>query len=176
MKKFEIDRLLSLVANGDNDAFEKLYIQTKRGVYSFLYSYLHDSTESEDAMQTVYLKIKTNVSQYKSGTNASAWILQIAKNTALNQIRANNNYRKAQKTEESSEGDKTDVISLKNSLTEAMRKTLDDEEQRVLILHVVWSYKHKEIAEMLGCPVGTVTSKYKRAVDKMKKALKDDER
>ncbi len=174
MKKREIDAMLKRIAKGDNNAFEKLYIETKRGVYAFLYSYFNNQTDCEDAMQTVYLKIKTNISQYKIGTNGLAWILQIAKNTALNEIRANTNYRKSKSAEDRAETDSFENVILKNSLMSAMKRVLDEDEQQIIILHVIWSYKHKEIAEILNCPIGTVTSKYKRAIDKMQTALKEE--
>ena len=41
---------------------------------------------------------------------------------------------------------------------------LDEEEQRIVTLHVLWGYKHREIADIIGSPTGTVTSKYKRAI------------
>ncbi len=173
MNKREIDAMLKRMANGDNNAFEKLYIETKRGVYAFLYSYFDNQADCEDAMQTVYLKIKTNISQYRIGTNGLAWILQIAKNTALNEIRANTNYRKSKGAESSAEESSFENVVLKNSLMSTMKRVLDEDEQRIIILHVVWSYKHKEIAEILNCPIGTVTSKYKRAIDKMQSALKE---
>lgn len=173
MKKREIDYLLKLTANGDNAAFERLYMQTKRGVYAFLYSYFNNRSDCEDAMQTVYLKIKTHVSQYERGTNGTAWILQIAKNTALNEIRASANRKKLQSVGDNCQADAFESVALKDSLTSAMKRVLNDEEQRIVVLHAVWDYKHKEIAEMLDCPIGTVTSKYKRAIDKMKSALKE---
>lgn len=174
LNKKEIDRLLIKVANGDNDAFEKLYEHTKRGVYAFLYSYFRNAADSEDAMQTVYLKIKKNIGSYKKGTNGSAWILQIAKNTALNDMRSAANFQKQKKREDGKSADATDSFILKNSIVCALNEVLDEEERRIVVLHVVWAYKHKEIAQTLNCPIGTVTSKYKRAVDKLKKALKEE--
>ncbi len=173
MKKREIDAMLKCIAKGDNDAFEKLYIESKRGVYAFLYSYFNNQTDCEDAMQTVYLKIKTSISQYRLGTNGLAWILQIAKNTALNQIRANTNYQRLKSAESRPEAYSFENVILKDSLMSAMKRVLDEDEQRIIILHVIWSYKHKEIAEILNCPIGTVTSKYKRAINKMQTALKE---
>ncbi|MDE6867611.1 MAG: RNA polymerase sigma factor [Clostridia bacterium] len=173
MKKREIDAMLRRIAKGDNNAFEKLYIETKQGVYAFLYSYFNNQTDCEDAMQTVYLKIKTSISQYTFGTNGLAWILQIAKNTALNEIRANINYQKLKSAESRAESVSFENVVLKDSLMSTMKRVLDEEEQRIIILHVIWSYKHKEIAEILNCPIGTVTSKYKRAIDKMQKTLKE---
>ena len=55
-----------------------------------------------------------------------------------------------------------------------MQRVLTEEEQRIVTLHVVWNYKHREIAEMLGVPTGTVTSKYKRSIEKLKNAFKEE--
>lgn len=173
MKKWEIDALLRRIASGDNAAFEKLYAETKRGVYSFLFSYFNDRQDCEDAMQTVYLKIKTNISQYAAGSNGLAWILQIAKNTALNEIRAKANYRKL-KYGNDEKPDGIEAVELRDILTKAMKSALNEEEQRIVVLHVIWKYRHREIAKIIDCPVGTVTSKYKRAVDKLKTALKEE--
>ncbi len=177
MNKREIDITLRQVARGDDDAFEKLYLETRRGVYAFLYSYFDNREDCEDAMQTVYLKIKTNISQYNDGTNGLAWILQIAKNTALNELRKKSSNKKVVNgiEIEEREDDSYNNVVLRNTLMYLMKKVLDEEEQRIIILHAVWEYKHKEIAKILGCPTGTVTSKYKRAVDKLKKAWKEAE-
>ena len=59
-------------------------------------------------------------------------------------------------------------------VTAVMRRCLTDEEQRIILLHVIWGYKHREIAELLDIPTGSVTSKYKRAVDKIKTNLKKE--
>ena len=72
MQDRQIDQLLQLIATGDNDAFETLYRQTSRGVFAFVYSYLKNYQDSEDALQTVYIKVKLNVNQYRQGTNARA--------------------------------------------------------------------------------------------------------
>lgn len=173
MKKREIDAALRRVAKGDNAAFEELYLQTKRGVYAYLYSYFNNRSDCEDAMQTVYLKIKTNIAQYEWGTNGLAWILQIAKHTALNQLRAENNYSKLKADISATQTDPFENADMKDCLMTVMKKVLDEDEQRIVILHVVWAYKHREIARIMDCPVGTVTSKYKRAIDKMKNALKE---
>ena len=67
-------------------------------------------------------------------------------------------------------------METRSALTSVMRRVLDEEEQRILILHVIWGYKHKEIATILQRPLGTITSKYKRAADKLKVAWKEEER
>ena len=55
----------------------------------------------------------------------------------------------------------------------AIEKHLSEEEQRIVILHVLWGYKHREIGQILSLPTGTVTSKYKRSIEKLQKVLKE---
>ncbi len=175
MDKTEIDGLLRLIAIGDNAAFERLYMQTRRGVYAFLYTYFHNAADTEDALQSVYLKIKMNIIGYRAGTNARAWILQIAKNHALNELRR----RKAESiSDEVVAANASEIwqdIENSSGITDVMQSVLSEEEQRIVTLHVLWNYKHREIAEMLECPLGTVMSKYKRSIEKMRRALKEVE-
>ncbi|MGN1315875.1 MAG: RNA polymerase sigma factor [Acutalibacteraceae bacterium] len=175
MNKREIDIALKKIAQGDNVAFEQLYIETKRGVYAFLFSYFNNQADCEDAMQTTYLKIKQNIGKYKIGSNGLAWILQIAKNTALNELRARANYEKQREGVLHQEVINYDNLEIKDTLIMIMKRILDEEEQRIVILHVVWGYKHKEIAKIINSPIGTVMSKYKRAADKLKSAWKEEQ-
>lgn len=168
MNKAKIDKLLREVATGDEQSFEQLYQGTKNGVYAFLHTYLHNRADTEDALQTVFLKVKLYISSYKAGTNGNAWLLQIAKNTALNII--------AKRKQELPLEEAVIVHNDKyndGSITGVMQRVLDEEEQRVVTLHVLWSYKHREIAQMMGCPTSTITSKYKRAIAKLQKSLKE---
>ncbi len=165
----ELDKLLNKIREGDNAAFEELYARTKRGVYAFLYTYFRYPADVEDAMQATYLRIKTGISGYAPGSNGRAWILQIAKNYALNELRKNRREVSTDDVELSYEQNFDE-----GSVTELMKRVLTEEEQRIVTLHVLWKYKHREIGEMLDLPTGTVTSKYKRAIEKLKNALKEE--
>ncbi len=166
----ELDKLLIKIQKGDNAAFEELYVQTKRGVYAFLYTYFRNPADVEDGMQATYLRVKTGIGGYTPGTNGRAWILQIAKNYALNELRKSKREISADDVEIPYEQTFND-----GSVTELMKRILTEEEQRIVTLHVLWKYKHREIAEILDIPTGTVTSKYKRAIEKLKKNLKEEE-
>ena len=120
-------------------------------------------------MQTVYLKIKLYIDKYTPDTNGRAWILQIAKNLALNELYAR------KKTINIDDTDIEDKSPMPDGISETMQKVLDEEERRIVIMHVLWGFKHREIAEMINCPTGTVTSKYKRSIAKLKSALKEVE-
>ncbi len=169
MNEKQINKLLVQTARGDNDAFAELYEKTKHGVFSFLFSFLQNYEDTEDAMQTVYLKIKLYIDKYTPDTNGRAWILQIAKNLALNELYARKKTINIDDTDIECKSPMSDGIS------EIMQKVLDEDERRIVIMHVLWGFKHREIAEMLNCPTGTVTSKYKRSIAKLKSALKEVE-
>lgn len=169
MNEKQINKLLVQTARGDNDAFAELYEKTKHGVFSFLYSFLQNYEDTEDAMQTVYLKIKLYIDKYTPDTNGRAWILQIAKNLALNELYAR------KKTINIDDTDIEDKSPMPDGISETMQKVLDEEERRIVIMHVLWGFKHREIAEMINCPTGTVTSKYKRSIAKLQSALKEVE-
>jgi RNA polymerase sigma-70 factor (ECF subfamily) len=48
---------------------------------------------------------------------------------------------------------------------------LPDEERNILILHIVSGLKRREISELLEIPMGTVATKYNRALEKIKKHM-----
>ncbi|MGN0804055.1 MAG: RNA polymerase sigma factor [Candidatus Coproplasma sp.] len=168
MDNRKIGRLLTDIANGNPSALEKLYKESKNGVYAFIFKYLKNTADTEDCVQDVYLKVSLNAKNFKKDTNGRAWLLQVAKNTALDYL------RKRSKTENT----QTDLTRYEppcdTPVFEAINKALTDEEAEIIIRHVIWGYKHREIAEDLGLPVGTVTAKYKRSVEKLKKYLKEE--
>ncbi len=165
MDKSGINRLLCQIGDGSNEAFEELYIATKKGVYSFLYTYFHNEHDAEDAVQSVYFKIKRGIGSYRAGTNGLAWILEIAKNHALDEIRRSKRVTYELPCELLGSEEQRDI-----SVQDMIDRTLDEDEARILSLHVIWGYKHREIGKILGMPTGTVTSKYKRSLEKMRRA------
>ncbi len=173
MNHREINAQLNRIAEGDEEAFERLYEATKGGVYSFAYSYLKNREDAEDALQTVFLKIRKNADKFDKNGNGLAWMLQITKNVALNELRSRKIYEEFAdlKREEAYSIDESELDS---PVISTMRKYLTEEEQRIIILHVLWGYKHREISELLDMPTGSVTSKYKRAVDKIKANYKKE--
>ena len=165
MNKFQINYLLVSIQNGDKKALDKLYIATKNGVFTFLYSYFNNYMDTEDAMQEVYLKIIRGINSYKPGTNGIAWILQIAKNHALNIIKSN---KDVSYIENDVKDEKQDI----SIILKVMKEVLTEDEYRIVTLHTLWNVKHKDIAKEENVPVGTITSKYKRAIEKVRENLR----
>lgn len=61
-------------------------------------------------------------------------------------------------------------------VTSAMNKVLNEDERQIVTLHAISGFKHREIADMLDKPLGTVVWSYNNALSKLKKELqKEDE-
>ena len=87
MNKREMDTLMKKVAEGDNDAFAQLYGAAARGVLAFAYSYLRNYADAEDVTEEVFFTVKKKAYLYRAGTDARAWLFQIAKNLSLDELR-----------------------------------------------------------------------------------------
>lgn len=166
LNKHQINNLLVKIQNGEKNALDKLYVETKNGIFSFLYPYFSNYMDTEDAMQEVYLKIIRGIDGYKPGTNGLAWMLQIAKNLALNTIKSKKNV---DTLDVEVKDEKTDI----SGILRVMKENLSEEEYKIVTLYTLWGYKHKDIAKMENVPIGTITSKYKRAIDKIKQIYKE---
>ena len=176
MEKEILDGLMAGVQSGDNAAFEKLYETTKRGVFAFAYSYVGNGADAEDLMQETFLTVKRKAAQYVLGTDARAWLFQIVKNLCLDELR-----KRKRRADEAFEtvGDGASAKIIGGAKVEdrvgafpaldAVKRILKDEDAEIFLLHAVWEYKHREIAEMKNLPLGTVTWKYKTAVERLQK-------
>lgn len=171
MERREVNACLIRMQQGDHEAFAALYEGCKRGVFAVLYPYYHSYSDTEDAMQSVFLRVKENILKYRPDTDARSWLLTVARNYALNDI-------KRKKREELTEDSVLERLSVGSPIPEggafdALNRALNEEERRVVVLHVFWGYKHRETAKLLSMPLGTVTSKYKTAIAKMRKFLEE---
>lgn len=59
---------------GDEQAFEDIYNDTKRGLFAFILSLCRDYHTAEDMLQTSYIRLRTSIASYKDGANAYAWL------------------------------------------------------------------------------------------------------
>ena len=162
MYERRLDNLMKEVTQGSERAFEELYEGMKRGVFALAYSYLRNYEDAEDVLQQTFLTVKRKAYLYRVGTDARAWIFQIAKNAALDELRKRKQRKEGELLRE--EGVETPVVFL-----DELTARLSEEEREIVIMHAVWGYKHKEIAEEKGLPLGTVTWKYNEAIKKLRK-------
>ncbi len=171
MEKGQLEQLAVEIAGGGDTAFETLYRETSRGIFAFLYSMVRNRWDAEDLTQDTYLKVKMNITQYRQGTNFRAWMFQIAKNLALNHMKAMS--RTAPLLGEVADEDTPADACESNFFFEDIKRILTEDEYKIVILHDVSGFKHREIAKLVEKPIGTVLWLYNRAAGKIKKFMKE---
>ncbi len=169
------ENLIVRMAAKDGDAFRELYQQTSGVVYGFAMSILRNKHDAEDVMHDAFIKIYSSAVTYKPSGKPMAWILTIVRNLCLNRIRAGKVCEELSEYDDlaGASHDSNDVID--RMVLETAMKVLDAEERQIVILHSMTGFKHREIAEILDLPTGTVLSRYNRALKKMRKELESKE-
>lgn len=171
-KVFIPDELMRQIANGEDAAFEKLYYLTYKPLFAYLMSLCKNAEDAADLSQETYIKVRGACHLYRDN-NPMAWIMKIAKNQFLSMKRKGKNT--ATLNYEDCENE-LPVISdpIKNTedkiYLEYLFKNLSEEELEILTLHINMGLTHSQIAKQLRSPLGTVLSKYHRAIKKLQKA------
>jgi RNA polymerase sigma-70 factor (ECF subfamily) len=155
---------------GDISALDGVYGETARAVYLLAFSILRNRQKAEDALQNTYVRLAARIGQYEPGTNAAAWILQIARSLCYRE------YATDKKTAAAPEGrDAPDPRGgedgwIDNILLKEAFQTLSGGEREIVTLYAA-GLKHREIAAAVGKPAGTVRWLYREAVKKMRAAM-----
>ena len=170
------EQLLFRIAEGDTGALSALYAETSSAVYGFALSILKDAHSAEDVMQDTYLKIYTAAGSYAAKGKPMAWILTIVKNLSLMKLRQNRKLPDVPLDESWDISDPKDRFaeSQDKILLQAVLKALTEEERQIVTLYAVSGLKHREIASLLDLPLPTVLSKYRRALNKMRRFMGDE--
>ena len=140
---------ISLAKDGDELGFRYLYLYYADNIYSYVCAILHDEHEAEDVTQLVFTKLLTAIEGYEPrGIPFSAWLLRIARNAAIDQLRRNRPIvsEEVRGTEhEVDESPRTSRWSLTNALA-----SLPENQRRVVVLRHVVGLTPPEICEADG--------------------------
>ena len=163
----------------DKNEFEILAIEHLDSLYRGALRLTRSPDDAQDLVQEVYVRALRFHAQFQAGTNLKAWPFKILKNTFINQ------YRKSARTPEAvdlddpemarfaaenplvppaSSGPEAEVLN--RLLAEDLQKALGvlpEIFQRVVVLSDVEGFSYREIADIEGCPLGTVMSRLHRA-------------
>jgi len=162
------DKYIDGLIEKDNKAFEVIYENTKKGVFSMIISIVKNRAVTEDLMQDTYMKMIQKIHQYKKGKNFYAWLLQIAKNTALDYYRKEKRMTLVDPQENEYMFNKA-MNNPENYMVLDMIKPLNVEEKQVVLLRIVSDLKFKDIATTLNKPIGTILWIYNKAIKKLQK-------
>jgi RNA polymerase sigma-70 factor, ECF subfamily len=163
--------LVEACRRGERRAMEALYHRYKRRVFG-LVTRIVGPGESEEVAQEVFVRIFRGLGRFRGDSQLSTWIYRLAVNAALSHVTRRPRH----------EGDDEALASLPApemtdsdpSMSQRLERALAHLPagyRAVLVLHDIHGLNHEEVAEILGCQVGTSKSQLHKARAKMRELL-----
>jgi RNA polymerase sigma-70 factor (ECF subfamily) len=162
------------VQAGDVAAFDKLMRKYRERIYSIIYNLCGNREDAADLTQGTFIKTFQSINRFQGQSSFFTWLYRIGVNATLTHLRKNRlrtffSFEQFTEDEKSAEiiealTDKTGadrdafVKELQEKLNEALQK-LSIKHRTVVTLFEIDGLSHDEIAEIVGCSVGTVRSR-----------------
>lgn len=170
------EELISLVGEGDAEAFALLYDRHSRAGYSLAYRMMGEKQAAEDLAQDAFLKVWRGAGSYRADRGSvRTWILSIVHNRGIDQLRSRASRRRTQDRVEASaprsQPSEAFAETWRNSQRDQVREalgTLPPEQLKILELAYFSGYTHVEIAELLDLPLGTVKGRMRLGLKKIR--------
>lgn len=133
---------------GDHEALRFLYITYSQNIYGYVRSIVRDDHEAEDVTQHVFAKLMTSVVKYDDrGVPFFAWLIRLARNVAIDHLRAN----RVTPTETVLDPASPSGMDLDRGETvRAALAALPDEQREVVVLRHIVGLSPAEIADRMG--------------------------
>ena len=178
--------LIRGMAVRDQSAMSALYDATNRLVYSLVLRILSDPAIAEEVMLDVYMQVWRQASTYDEKRGAPlAWLTTVARSRAIDRLRSGKQRQQREEPLERADNHSTPAnveeaveASEMRQRVRAALEELSPEQREVIELAYYGGLSHSEIAAKLGQPLGTVKTRTRLGMMKLRDSLKDvqDER
>ncbi len=182
------EQLMARMQAGDASAISVLIKRYEKELYSYLVRFMNQPNLAEEAFQEAFLQVHLSADSFDSGRRFKPWLYTIATNKARDIMRSQSrrpavNLSVSQADDEFTtiwdnlmRVDETPVDILEKEQTrELVRKVIagmPDNLREILLLSYFQHMPYKDIAEMLGIPLGTVKSRLHTAVSHFASSFK----
>ena len=172
------ERVIAACQEGDREAFRQLFETYKDKVFSIaVYSFGGDETAASDVSQQIFLKLMTNIGQFRGDSAFTTWLYRLVVNACIDEQRKRRRFLPF--------GDWTPVgrlddrrpqekryarMQLADSVQGAIQE-LSPKLRMPILLKYVEGLSYDEIAGVLGCSKGTVASRLNRGHQKLAQRL-----
>lgn len=173
-------QLIEACRQGDRDAFRQLFEAHKHRVWTIALHFTGDEAVAHDVSQQVFLKLFTAIRQYRQEARFETWLYRMVVNACLDEHRRRRRFFSfdffggGDETETASRGEGgkefeqliSRIDEQQFEITGAVReavKTLSPKLRIAILLKYFEGFSYEEMAEVLGCSMGTVASRLHRA-------------
>lgn len=176
------------VQNGDVAAFDFLVTKYRERLFSIIYNLTSNREDAADLTQDAFIKAFSSLSRFQGKSSFFTWLYRIAVNTTLSQLKKKRlrrffsleNINEEAKVSEVLEAlavkTRTEKGALLNELQEKLNEALhklSPKHRTVVVLFEIEGLSHQEIADIMGCSVGTVRSRLHYAKQQLQSYLQD---
>ena len=173
---------LGAVATGDRGALQQIYQATSAKLYGVVLRILDDAVEAEDVLQEIYLTIwkRAGAFEPERGLSPITWLVAIARNKAIDRLRATARPRAARSLDEASAivddgpapSDSVERADEAAALSRCMGQ-LDPKHADTVRTAFFEGVTYEALAERIGAPVGTVKSWIRRSLQRLRSCLEE---
>jgi RNA polymerase sigma-70 factor (ECF subfamily) len=170
---------LTLVARGDLEAFDHVYREMAGAVFGLARRVLRDPAQAEEVAQEVMVEVWRTASRFDSAKGSPrAWMLTIAHRRAVDRVRAEQSAhdREVKHAAKSAEIEFDEVSETVEARLEAQRVRhclggLTDLQRESVTLAYYGGYTYPQVAELLGAPLGTVKTRMRDGLTRLRDCL-----
>ncbi|OJF90478.1 sigma-70 family RNA polymerase sigma factor [Pararhizobium antarcticum] len=173
----DISTLIGRVSLRDRAAFSELYKNTSPKLFAICIRILRDRNEAEEALQEIYIKVWQRSDRYATGeTSPMAWLSAIARNHAIDMIRARkpvaNTIDEAYDLADSSpDPEKSALNSAEGRRIDTCMQQLDSDRADAVRKAYVEGLSYQELAELFNVPLNTMRTWLRRSLLKLRECM-----
>jgi len=173
------EELLRRIADRDEAALSAIYTRYRPLAFSLALRVVGDAARAEDVLQDAFLSVWRKAGTYRPGRgSARTWLSSIVRNRAIDVVRATRE-RAVQDDEELLLGIRDPgpavfdqvAASLEGEMTRDALRQLPTEQRHAISLAFFAGLSHSEIATQTGLPLGTVKSRVRLGIQRMRESL-----
>lgn len=173
------EELIQSIASGDEAAFEALYDDVSARVFGLIRRVLRDESQCEEVLQEVFVEVWQQAARYDADRGrAVSWIMVMAHRRAVDRVRASQSsrdrdLRQGAKEFEESYDDVQDTVEtrLEGERVQSALQNLSDAQRKAIELAYYGGYTHQEVAKLLEVPVGTVKTRIRDGMIRLRDQL-----
>lgn len=176
LAKLADEQLIDLSLAGTVAAFEELVKRHQRQIYALALKMVKNHDDASDIAQDVFLKAYEVLGTFQKKSSFHTWLYRIAVNFCINHLRRDKaKYHVELEPQHAVETpmmlENMDSTEIQDELQQAI-DNLPEKQQTTVLLRVCDGLPYKEIAQILGCSIGTVKANYFHAVKNLRRLMK----